>query len=302
MSGLTLGYPVYSLDRKLYLPAGTTLAEKELLGLIASSNPKYRIKYSLMDEGTVRKDILDFLGQPPGNTVFSDERELTGVIELMEHVRLSRPELDSVRYFQEYDPYTYRHILTVLAYSTLLGKDLVANYHARIREMATSPLHDFGKICVPLDILRKSTPLTREERKNLEHHTVAGFILLSYYSQSPDYFAARVARDHHERRNGSGYPRGIHMNDPLVEIVAICDIYDALTSSRPYRPVSFNNRSALEEITMMVERKEVNREVVQALVAHNRREKPHFSQCIVSLDKRGVNPPDNFYGIFAEGE
>jgi len=253
-----------------------------------------------MHFGTVRKDILDFVMQPPGNTVFSNEQELVEVIELMEQIELSRPKLESVEYFKKYDPYTYRHILTVFAYATLLSKDLVPNYRAMMREVATSPLHDFGKICVPLEILTKESPLTRDERKNLEHHTTAGYILLCYYSQNIDHIAACVAMDHHERKNGSGYPRGINLNDRMVEIVAICDIYDALTSPRPYRPVSFDNRSALENITMMAERKEVSWEVVQALVAHNRKRKPHFTECSVSLDKRGIVPPDNVYGIMAD--
>ncbi|OIP89932.1 MAG: hypothetical protein COS57_02380 [Syntrophobacterales bacterium CG03_land_8_20_14_0_80_58_14] len=299
MSEWTIDYPVYSLDRHLQLPAGTTLTDEDLHALISSSGADYQKKYSLMQVGTVRNDILNFLSQPPGNAVFSNEKELAEVIELMEQVQLARPKLDSVEYFKKYDPYTYRHILMVFAYSTLLTRDLVPNYQARIREVATSPLHDFGKICVPLEILTKASPLTRDERKNLEHHAMAGYLLLCYYSQNVRHVAARVARDHHERRTGSGYPRGINQNDRMVEIVAVCDIYDALTSTRPYRPVSFDNRSALEEITMMAERNEVSWEVVQALVAHNRKGKPRFTECSVSLDKRGVTPPNNLYGIFA---
>ena len=299
MTILTLDYPVYSLDLHLLLPAGTTLSEQDLRTVVSSSSSDYKKKYSLMQFGTVKKDILDFVRQPPGDVVFRNEQKLAEVIELMEQIELSRPKLESVEYFKQYDPYTYRHILTVFAYATLLSQDLVPNYRAMMREVATSPLHDFGKICVPLAILKKASPLTRDERKNLEHHTTAGYILLCYYSQNIDHIAARVARDHHERKNGSGYPRGICLNDRMVEIVAICDIYDALTSQRPYRPVSYDNRSALENITMMAERNEVSWEVVRALVAHNRKGKPHFSECSVSIKKRGVIPPNNVYGILS---
>jgi HD-GYP domain-containing protein (c-di-GMP phosphodiesterase class II) len=297
MAILTLDYPVYSLDRRLLLSAGTALSEKDLHALISSSSAGYQKKYPLMQSGTIKKDILDFVRQPPGNAVFSNEQEFAEVIELMEHVQLAQPQLDSIEYFEQYDSYTYRHILMVFAYLTLLSRDFIPNYEAMISEVATSPLHDFGKICVPLETLTKASPLTRDERKNLEHHTTAGYILLCYYSKTFDHISAHVARDHHERKNGSGYPRGISLNDRMVEIVAVCDIYDALTSQRPYRPVSFDNRSALENITMMAERNEVSWEVVQALVAHNRKGKPHFTKCSVSLDKRGVIPPDNVYGV-----
>lgn len=300
MSKLTLDYPVYSLDRKLVLPAGTTLSEEDLRAIIASGGVGEPKKFSLLQFGTTKRDILDFVRQPPGDAVFSDEKELSEVVELMERVQLSRPELDTVEYFKKCDPYTYRHILMVFAYLTLLSRDLVPNYRARIREVATSPLHDIGKICVPVEILLKESPLTRDETNNLRHHTTAGYILLCYYSKSLGNLAVRVARDHHERKNGSGYPRGISLSDRLVEIVAVCDIYDALTSVRPYRAVSFDNRSALENITMMAQRNEVSWEVVQALIAHNRKGKPPFNECKVSTEKRGVIPPNNFYGILAD--
>ena len=83
----------------------------------------------------------------------------------MEKVQFARPILDSVEYFIKNDPYTYRHILMVFAFSILLSKELVPDYRVRIREAATGPLHDFGKVCVPVEILRKTTPLTRDERK-----------------------------------------------------------------------------------------------------------------------------------------
>jgi len=300
MPDLTLSYPVYSLDGRLLIPTGAILSEDGLYDLISSSSANDQKKIPFMQFGTVREDILHYLRQPPGNTLFSNEDSLSEVIEIMEQVKFAPSILDSVSYFKKYDSYTYRHILMVFAFSALLSKDLVPNYRTQIIEVGTGPLHDFGKVCVPIEILKKRSPLTREERKRLEHHTIAGYILLSYYSRDTGNLAACVARNHHERNNGSGYPRGILLNDRMVEIVAVCDIYDALTSARPYRPVSFDNRSALEEITLMAERGEVNWEVVQSLVAHNRKGKPHFTECVVSIDKRGIPPPDNVYGIRAD--
>ncbi|HID30999.1 MAG TPA: HD domain-containing protein, partial [Desulfobacterales bacterium] len=160
--------------------------------------------------------------------------------------------------------------------------------------------HDFGKVCVPLHILAKSDPLTWSEKNILRHHTTAGYVLLSYYFQDKENFAARVARDHHERRNASGYPRAIRLMDSMVEIVAVSDVYDALISMRPYRPIPYDNRTALEEITRMAERNEIGWKVVRALVGHNRKTKPACNDCTVSAEKRGSPPPGNLYGVFAE--
>lgn len=75
MSKLTLDYPVYSLDRHLLLPAGTALSEEDWHALISSGIADYRKKIPLMHFGTVKKDILDFVRQPPGNAVFSIEEK-----------------------------------------------------------------------------------------------------------------------------------------------------------------------------------------------------------------------------------
>jgi len=188
----------------------------------------------------------------------------------------------------------------VFALSTLLAQDIASDYRNHILETASGPTHDFGKICVPPNLLKKASPLTYNERKLLEHHTIAGYVLLSYYHRDIRSFAARVARDHHEKKNGSGYPRGIPLEDLMVEIVAVSDIYDALVSSRPYRPISYDNRTALEEITMIAERNEISWEVLKTLVAFNRKAKPHSSECSISTEKRGAPPPGNVYGIITE--
>ncbi len=124
----------------------------------------------------------------------------------------------------------------------------------------------------------------------MKHHALAGYVLLCYYLRDTSNIAAIVARDHHERKDCSGYPCGIPLADRMVEIIAVSDIYDALISPRPYRPVSYDNRTALEEVTKMAERNEIGWEVVKALVSHNRKEKPHYSESKVSSEKRG-HPP-----------
>jgi putative two-component system response regulator len=131
----------------------------------------------------------------------------------------------------------------------------------------------------------------------LEQHTVAGHAQLSHYTGHRDDFTARVARDHHERRDGSGYPHGRALDDPLVEIVAACDVYDALVSPRPYRAASFDNRSALEELTAMAETGRIGWDVVRLLVSLNRRDRPAPERCDVSLEKRGAPPEGNLYGV-----
>lgn len=300
MSDLRLDYPVYTQDGTVLLPADTVLSEESLEAVILSNHTKSYETCSLMEYGTIREDLLHLFRRPTYEVIFSDQKQTATLIHIMEHVHLILPVLQSLDYFKEKDFYTYSHILSVFALTTLLAGELVEDYSDMIKEAAAGPTHDIGKICVPLSILKKSEPLTKKEMALLQHHSAAGYALLSYYLRDPRSLAARVARDHHERRDGSGYPGGLPLTDRLVEIIAVCDVYDALISSRPYRPVSYDNRTALEEITTMAETGKLDWEAVQALVAYNRKDRPQIRECKVSTVKRGTPPPGNIYGVTVE--
>jgi len=254
----------------------------------------------LLEYGTVRRDLERFLRQGTYRPIFDNPQRNAVIQALMERVVLAQPVLEALRYFQRADPYTYRHVLRVFALSILLARDLETNYDDLILAATAGPLHDFGKICVPLRVLKKTTPLQRSERALLEHHTVAGFALISYYLGDSKSMAAKVAAEHHERRDGSGYPLGLLLRDRLVEIVVACDVYDALVSPRPYRRISYDNRTALEEITEMANQGKIDWEIVKALVAYNRKDKPPVQECAVSIEKRGKPPKGNLYGILVD--
>ncbi len=297
---LRLEYSVDTLDKTPLLPAGAVLTRRTLekLALLgpATSHPSI----PLMEYGTVRRDLLRFIREGTYRIIFDDQEENADLFRHIEKLRLSRPLLDALGYFRRHDPYTYRHSLTVFALSTLLARDLLGNDLDAFLEATSGPVHDFGKICVPPRVLRKTTSLRRSERALLEHHALAGYVLLGYYLKDPTAVAAKVALKHHERRDGSGYPLGIRLSDRLVELVAACDVYDALISPRPYRRISYDNRTALEEVTAMGERGQIGWDIVRALVAHNRTDRPGVRQCAVSVEKRGKPPAGNLYGVFAE--
>ena len=302
MLTIRLTCPVHTLDKQLLLSENSQISTKTIDTLISSNRQKFYKTYFLSEHGSVKVDLINFLYESNYKVIFADQKNTAKVLSILEEVHLILPILQSLDYFKNYDFYTYKHILRVFALSTLISLNLLTNWKDLFKEFSSGPAHDFGKICVPLDILQKTAPLTKKERYILEHHTVAGYVLLGYYYRDKHNFNAKVARDHHERKNSSGYPRGIKLRDRLVEIVAVSDIYDALISPRPYRPISFDNRSALEEITTMAEKKQLSWKVVQALVALNRKSKPQFSVCKVSQEKRGSPPPKNNYGVIIESE
>lgn len=301
MTATTLRHPVFDLDGHVLLTAGTPLTEGVLEELSSKGGQTRYPRRSLMRHGSVRRDLDAMIHRGAYGVIFGDPSECAGLFRMMARTRLPLPVLEALDYFRKEDQYTYSHTLMVFALSCLLAQRLGGDFRDEMMDITAGPLHDYGKICVPLSILRKTSPLERTERDFLEHHTMAGWALLRYYlGRKPGEPAAAVARDHHERKDGSGYPRGIRLRNRLVEVIAACDVYDALISPRPYRKKSFDNRTALEMLTEMANRGKIGWGVVRALVASNRKDKPRPEACDVSFEKRGTPPGGNLYGIFAD--
>jgi response regulator RpfG family c-di-GMP phosphodiesterase len=112
-----------------------------------------------------------------------------------------------------------------------------------------SAMHDVGKIAIPDQILRKPGPLTREDREIMERHTLVGAELLAGSRSPLVQLAEVIARTHHERWDGRGYPAKLRGDAiPLAgRICSICDVFDALVSDRPYK-TAWTVAAALEEI------------------------------------------------------
>ena len=302
MPDLAIRFPVTTLDNRELLPAGTVVTDDVLRDLARSSHGSHYRELPFLGSETIRKDLFAYMRQDVYRQIFGEEDEYGPVLSFMEQIQVPEPVFDILFHFRRNEGYTYRHILIVSGLTCLFGLSLAQNFRDVLLEASAGPLHDLGKISVPLDLLRISQPLRRTERAYLEHHAMAGFVLLAFYLGDSRKFPCIVARDHHERKDGSGYPRGIRLADRLVEIVVACDVYDALISPRPYRKSSYDNRTAIEEITTMAEEGKIGWDIVQFLVSRNRKTRPPREDCAVSEEKRGKPPEGNLYGIILEDD
>jgi putative two-component system response regulator len=133
------------------------------------------------------------------------------------------------------DPGIGRHLRRVGHYSGVLGARF--GLHAESLALA-SVLHDVGKIALPDSILLKSGPLTADEHFAMQTHAMVGHEMLRDSCSGLLDLAALIAHTHHEKFDGSGYPRGLTASDIALEgrIVAVADVFDALSSDRVYRP------------------------------------------------------------------
>ncbi len=130
------------------------------------------------------------------------------------------------------------HIERMATYSRLIAERLELDEGLdpdRIYKAA--PLHDVGKIGVPDHILLKPSSLTEDEFRTMQRHAEIGYEILKDCNGDILRLGSVIALTHHERLNGSGYPRGLKGDEiPLVgRIVAVADVFDALTSTRPYK-------------------------------------------------------------------
>ena len=103
--------------------------------------------------------------------------------------------------------------------------------------LLASPMHDVGKIAIPDDVLLKPGKLQGDEWQRMKTHAEIGAEILEGYDTELMQVAAKIARTHHERWDGGGYPAGLKGAEiPLhTRIVSVCDVFDALTSKRPYK-------------------------------------------------------------------
>jgi len=132
---------------------------------------------------------------------------------------------------------TANHVRRVAAYSVLLGRKCGLSPEDLALLEAASPMHDVGKIGIPDALLQKPGKLTPEEFEIMKHHTVIGQRILRQSDRKLLASACTIALQHHERWDGTGYPRGLKGEEInlMARISALADVYDALSMGRVYK-------------------------------------------------------------------
>jgi PAS domain S-box-containing protein len=229
----------------------------------------------VMISGKPKRNIIQPYTTPEGirwETVdkipYKDKKgKVTGVIGLAKDITVQRKKeqelkqtyqklkktmdatIDTIsRILEAKDPYTAGHQHRVCQLAIPLAQELNLAEDKIEGIKIASLIHDIGKIGLPTEILSKPTRLTDIEFSLIKGHSQIGYDILKSIDFS--YPIARIVLQHHERLNGSGYPRGLKGNEIIMEakIIGVADVVEAMSSHRPYRP-ALGIDKALEEIS-----------------------------------------------------
>ncbi|MEY4766032.1 MAG: hypothetical protein RI907_2705 [Pseudomonadota bacterium] len=229
---------------------------------------------TLHDELTRARQVVDSAGQAM-QAMFNDARLgraidpqgcLPLVAEITASVQRHPGALISLARLKTADDYTYLHSVAVCALMVMLSRQLQLD-EATTREAGLAGLvHDIGKALMPVGVLNKPGALTPEEFAIMKRHPATGCQMLKE-AQGVGPIALDVALHHHEKINGLGYPHGLLGSaiSLYARMAAVCDVYDAITSNRPYKG-GWDPADALQKMAVWAREGHFDDQVFQAFV------------------------------------
>ncbi|NLB88485.1 MAG: HD-GYP domain-containing protein, partial [Syntrophomonadaceae bacterium] len=240
--GVRLGKDIFTFDAQLLLPKGTIITEDHLNGFrnrnitevfVMEASPRQKSERSFQDVFSSALDVVKsfMLEARLGKPLDFDEIDKT-VELLLEQVFDVNDLFRQMRLMKSKDDYFYTHSINVSLLSILMGRWLKLNEEDIKLLGLAGLLHDVGKVFIDDSILNKPDKLTEEEFEEVKKHPSLGYGLINNYV---DERVAKAILLHHERIDGSGYPMGLMGNSSIfASIVAVADVFDALTSNRKY--------------------------------------------------------------------
>ena len=195
-------------------------------------------------QNQIKKTMLKF--KSVSNT---DIQKISAIVEDMIEQLLDKKDfVFALSQLRSVDDYTYQHSVNVGVLALIIGIDLDLNMDQLKQLGMGAILHDIGKIMIPESIIKKPSKLTSEEFVEVKKHTEYGYEIL-LQTEIPEE-SARIALHHHEKFDGTGYSRGLRNTKiPIfARIVAVADVYDAMSNDRVYQKRSAPDK-VFREIT-----------------------------------------------------
>jgi len=257
---------------------------------------KFDTQTIIVADSSLADDIIMAINRGIYKTIFSHKNDLIQLSKVLEQTTLNKAILKELNGIKEVLPNTYNHILVVAALSIKTCIEMNNDSFDPLKIASIGLVHDLGKSRLPVSILEKASPLTDAEFAIIQEHPMIEYLLISHYLNNPKSFIALAGFSHHERLDGSGYPRGIKELNNYTQTIIPCDIFDALTSHRPYRNEPFTVRGAIDLLLAESRKGRVNKKFVKCLISYVRKDKPHYKKVKISEENRDAPPSINHYG------
>ena len=183
------------------------------------------------------KGLFDLASGSSVVTAYQVVKELNNVVDqLVETMSSEQAGMIHISNLKSFDEYTYHHSLSVAVLAIAIGQEMGVRNRELKKLGRCAIMHDIGKVMVPIEIINKPSHLTPEEFKIITEHSENGAKYLRREGIGDAQLWGEVSC-HHEKFDGTGYPKGLRGKDiPLFSrITSVADVYDALTSYRPYR-------------------------------------------------------------------
>ena len=250
VEGSVLARPVINSSGQILLQAGVHMTASYIVRLMAMGYDVLFIQDDRLEDVELHMTITGQTREVAYKTIENVSKfiecgdvsslKVSSVRNAIQHMLndllYSTDILGNLSEIQGYDDYTFHHSINATIIALVLG--MASGYsESKLLEFGMGVLmHDIGKIQVPESILNKKTPLMEEEFEEIKRHSTFGFEILR---KNKDFslLSAHVAFQHHEKWDGSGYPRGLKGNEihEYGKLGALADVYEALTSKRVYR-------------------------------------------------------------------
>lgn len=202
---------------------------------IAPSPIRLEISRAVSINGNARKAVESMFNEVRMGKAVNTQAAMDLVVEITDSVRRSPNALVSLARLKKADDYTYMHSVAVCGLMASLAVQLEMSENEIHQAGLAGLLHDIGKAKLPPSIIKKPSALSDGEFKTIAQHPVLGYDILTQSNLPAE--ICEVALYHHEKINGKGYPKRLRGDDipPFVRMCSICDVYDAITSNRPYK-------------------------------------------------------------------
>ncbi len=236
--GMVLAKPIYDKSNRILISKHKELTAALIQKLELRGFPGLYIEDSL-SEGIIIEDAIPVELRNQGVDTLR-RGDIDGTLEvakrIVEHILINSGVSLDLMDLRNYDDYTYRHCVNVSVISSIIGLKMGFN-HFQMEELACAAIfHDLGKVLIEAEIINKASKLTKSEYEIVKEHSRHSFDLLRNHWNISSKTRISVLY-HHENEDGTGYPKGLKGEQiPLYsKIIHVADVYDALTSKRPYK-------------------------------------------------------------------